>query len=565
MTSTDERLERYLHDRSATIDLPHAGVESITRRARRHRRRRTAACGGVAAALLLGGVAAVGLSSDDPPEKVSGPAATSLVDSPLEWSVVDSGAGLGWASSAVSDGSAVYSLSTAAGPEAEGSIGEPRRLYRSTDGTDWEDVGLPEGLFASGVSAGDGSVYAVGTAAAGGDVPNVELAASSDGGAGWDTTAVPLDVGALGDGFPGRVRAVDAEVAAAGGATVVAVSVAGTVDPAQLLDAADDPDTWYQQRGGLTRGAAEGTCTWSEPGASTTVPATTTAPATTTPPEPPATVPPAAPAGAADPSGREAALACESGEAPPAEVRTWAELGLTPEQAALAEGQTHLFVAGPDGALEPVLVQDGASYADARHSNLLAAEDGWWLVTEVARDAGSYATDLVALHSPDGRTWSPTPVTATEGVLATGVVGGRPVLVTIGIPPNEPSGPEQPVQVHRIEPGGTVTTVDVNELVGLPANAGIYAQAVGPLGVAVVLGDGDGGDDVEPTLATSLDGVQWSTQPLPDPEPGTRESISGITITPDAVKVRLNVRDADAPIGVEPPSAQRLFVGTPAG
>ena len=559
MTTTDERLERYLHDRSATIELPHAGVEAITRRARRHRRRRTAACGGVAAVLLAGGVA-VALVRPAPDEEV-GSLGAAVVDSPLEWSVVPVRTGIGWGSSAISDGEAVYSLSTAPGPESEGTFGEPRRLYRSDDGTDWEVVDLPEGLHASGVAGTDGSIYAVGTAAAGGEAAGVELAVSGDGGVGWDTRTVPVDLEALAEGFPGRVRAVDAEVAVSGATTVVAVAIAGTVDPAALLPADADPDLWYQQVGGLAR--PTGVCASTDPGASTTAPVTTTAPPTTAPSTtaPSGEAPPAA--AGVDPSGR-GAEGCADG-AVDMEMLTWAELGLTPEQAALAEGQTHLLVGGPDGAVEPVEVIERTTYADATTSSLVAGDGGWWLLEDQvsARDEAGFdvSTDIVAWSSPDGRSWTMETLAADQATLAAGVVDGRPVVVGIDQTPGE----EQRVVVHRVEGPGSATATDLNELLDVPAGAGVAGYAVGPLGVAVVLDDGiRGAEPARFEVVTSLDGLQWSRQPLPAPEPGTRDAVNGITVTPDAIKVRLNVRD-EADLSGGAPAAQRLFVGTPAG
>ena len=51
---------------------------------------------------------------------------------------------------------------------------------------------------------------------------------------------------------------------------------------------------------------------------------------------------------------------------------------------------------------------------------------------------------------------------------------------------------------------------------------------------------------------------------MPRPEPGTRQSVNGVTVTADAVKVRLSVRAADDVTG-EGPARQRLLVGTPKG
>lgn len=584
MTSTDERLERYLHDRSSTIDLPATGLDVITRRARRHRRRRSAALGSAVAAVLLGGTAVVIAGQPTADQEDVGSVGAAVVESPLEWSIAPVRVGLGWGSGTISDGTAVYSLSTAPGPDEATAGPEPRRLYRSEDGTDWEDVALPPDLFASGVAAADGSVYAVGTAAAGGDVTGVEVATSSDGGSGWDVSTVPLDLAALGDGFPGTVRAVDAEVAVSGDVTVVAVAVDGTVDVATVLPDAS-ADSWYETTGGLARF----TDTCSEDGAmvSTTMPSETVPPTTPASTEPPSSDP-ATPATdapgadvpatdgstgsvgsetppAADPSGRPARM-CD-GEGEPTEGRTWAELGLTAEQAEVAEGRTYLFATGPDGALEQVDVRPGVTYADPSSSRLLAADDGFWLVTEEGTGAPEDMDPTVAvgaLHSTDGRSWTGTELGSARSVLTAGVVAGRPVVVSIATGPADDEGWDQPVVVTRIESEGVATPVGVNELLDIPARAGIFAWGVGPLGVGVVLSaDANGaGDDL--VVATSLDGLGWSVQPLPEAEPGTSEVVNGLTITADAIKLRLNVREA----GTDPmdgPDAQRLFVGTPAG
>jgi len=228
----------------------------------------------------------------------------------------------------------------------------------------------------------------------------------------------------------------------------------------------------------------------------------------------------------------------------------------------VAQGQTHLFVSDADGALVPVETLDGTSaWVDPSQQRLLAADDGFWLVTETVDDddpSDGIGFDQVGWHSADGQAWTSTPLGGGRNLLTAGVAAGRLLLVTSA------PGTGQEVQVHRVEAGGAVTTTDVNELVGVPSGAGIYAYAVGPLGVAVVLGEGASGEDDTQVLVHSLDGLQFSRQDLPAEEAGTRESVNGITITPDAIKVRLNVRD-EADLTGATPAAQRLLVGTPAG
>lgn len=83
---------------------------------------------------------------------------------------------------------------------------------------------------------------------------------------------------------------------------------------------------------------------------------------------------------------------------------------------------------------------------------------------------------------------------------------------------------------------------------------------MGSAGVAVVMGPYDGPEEV----VWSGDGIRWSRQELPEAEPGTKDAVNGITVTPDAIKVRLDVRD-EADMTGATPAGQRLFVGTPAG
>ncbi|QYG91653.1 hypothetical protein HC251_03830 [Iamia sp. SCSIO 61187] len=535
--TTDPRLASYLRVRSTAIDLPHAGVDTITRRARRHqRRRRAAACGGVATALLLGGTAiALGAGGDDPTTSTTDRAA-SVVGSPLEWTTTEVQDGLGLAGPVVSDGGAVYALSTEAGSDTWGS----RRLYRSTDGDSWTGVDLPADLHAAGVAGSEGSLYAVGTSAAGGDL---QIATSTDGGAGWSGSDVPLDLEALAEGFPGTARIADAEVAVADGTTVVVASVRGLVDPAEVLPADADPDAWYQTSDGLTRiqddpcaaSAEEG----ARSGATTTVPPTTSAPAT---------------APAADPEGVDGATAGEDCT-PTREVVTWEEMGVGEAGIALAEGQTHVFVATDGGPLEPSQVIPGTTSLDPMTASLLAADDGFWYVRQSYGDQqpGEGAA-TTAWHSVDGATWTEVPVAGGEGLVASGVLDGRPAVVTIG------NQQEWSVHVHVVAADGSVATTDLNELLGIEPGSGMMAVDVGPLGLAVVFQDEAG----VRTVAHSPDGLALSAVEVPAPADGTRETVAGVTVTADAVKVRLNVRPAGSD-GTTPATSQRLFVGTPPG
>lgn len=586
--SHDSDLERYFHDRSAVLDLPHADVGTIRTRARHRRRRQAALRGGVAAALLAGGTLLVvdrGRDPDAQEQAAEGPA-RGAVPSPLDWTAVevDPARGLGPSSAIVDTDDGVYGLSTAPGPIDPNSPAQPRHLYRSSDGTDWEDLGVPEGIYASSLAAADGSLYAVGTTAVGGEVTGVALARSGDGGEGWSTSDLPVDLAAVEPGFPGDVHVSDVGVARSGSTTVVTVSVRGNVDPALVLG--DDPTAvdWYQDGDTLvfsppcdagvddagrpastvppstTTAPAGGSASSGGPPPSgsastdeptiTTEPSSTEAPPTTGPSSteaPTTTGPPAS--GTDDPVASGGTT--PSGATVPdcgTQRRSLAELGLTEGQVGLARGRTYIVTATDDGPFTTAeVLPDVGGFA----GDLVVADDGWWYVAPV--DGGD-VPEVVALHSTDGATWASTPIQRGASILDVGLVDGRPVVLT------EALAEGYSVQSTRIGSDGVPSTVSVDGAVGIAAGSGTYGHAVGPLGVAVVLSTSSRGTDL--VVAHSLDGVAFSAQPLPEAPADSFRTVDGVTVTADAVKVRLTHR-SEPQEGPAEVIGQELFVGTP--
>lgn len=546
--SFDADIESYLRARATDIHLPPGDLGAVTRAARHRRRRRAAARTGVAAALLAGGaLIVVDRPRGTDPAEQAGEGEVAQAVSPLEWTLVGSQAGLGWSQQPVVADGAVYSLSTA--PGQTDSSG-PRRLYRSADGaegTDWEEVALPEGLYPSSLAATDGTLYAVGTSAAGGEVVGVTVATSTDGGGDWSAADVPLDLAALGEGFPGKVWTNGTSVATAGGTTVVAVTVEGQVDPTLLVPDDATSGVWMPDVGGLVRfpdcmtdetqmtpeqAAALEDIAAREAGEAADAAVPTMPPSSTVP-------------GAAGSGGDDEA--CQP------ERRSWADAGLTADQARLAEGETHLFIATDGGELEP------AGVVASLRADLLVADDGWWLIGATRRAAADPAEfssidDLIAWHSTDGTAWDPTPLGSGQWAWATGVVQGRPVVVALA------SGVPAATWSHRIEADGSVTSTDVTAALGL--SGGSFGAAVGPLGVALVM-PADGGLSGDAIVAHSFDGAAFSREALPPADAATRRTVAGVTVSPDAVKVRLNLRDASDLMG-EGPAEQQVFVGVPA-
>src|SRR5690606_15381114 len=113
------------------------------------------------------------------------------------------------------------------------------------------------------------------------------------------------------------------------------------------------------------------------------------------------------------------------------------------------------------------------------------------------------------------------------------------------------------VVLHRLA-AGTTSVVDLSEVVGLAEDRFFSSAEIGPLGVVIVTGNGSGRYDV----LHSADGSTYGKVSTPAPGAGKKLSVNGITMSADAVKIRLNVYpEGDTSGG--PPEAQRLFVGTP--
>jgi hypothetical protein len=74
----------------------------------------------------------------------------------------------------------------------------------------------------------------------------------------------------------------------------------------------------------------------------------------------------------------------------------------------------------------------------------------------------------------------------------------------------------------------------------------------------VVVTSADGGSEV----VHSLDGVSFSRTAVPADGDGNRQAVNGVTMSADAVKIRLNIYPPGDTAG-GPPAGQRLFVGTP--
>ncbi len=518
----DDRLSRHLAASASAIILTPADPAGAVRRGTRRRNRRRAALGGVVAVAL----AATTFSAFDrqPAPADSDLAAAGVVATPFDWTVVEPEAGLGYSRSATLADGSIYSLSSAPGPYDERSSFEPH-LYRSTDGAEWAQVTLPGDMRASSIAANEGSLYAVGTAPAGGGGRDLVLSTSDDGAASWSSITLPDDVAALEGRHPGEITISQPDVAAADDAHLVAtVVVTATPNVDALLPGPVDPAAGWET-------TAEGVTVYEmvpcEDVASEHCSEVSASPSTTVRP-------------GDDEGPRNDAL--QPMEPKVAATYTWDELGLDPELRELIGGRTYVYASDDGTTFERAALPDGRA---GWGGGLIAVDDGYRLyLAQSTRDSSTTSV----LRSADGHTWTESAV--LDGApQAAGLLAGRPAVGLFG----STGG----LQVRVEEPDGTYTTLDLLAAVeGADESSGVGDVAFGPLGVAAMVWTGEAGTA---HVVHSLDGKSISAVALADHIPGTCCAM-GVAVTADAILVRVNnPPDGDSAT----PPTQRVLVGTP--
>ena len=519
----DDRLTRYLADQASALTLSPADPAAAVRRGNRRRNRRRGAIAGVAA-VAVGAASFSVIDRGEPDTKVDSSLSSAVVASPLDWTVVASEVGLGYSrATALLDGS-VYSLSTAPGPY-NGESSFESRLYRSDDGAGWDEVTLPTGVRPSSLTAADGTLYAIGTAPAGGGGRDLVVAASTDGAASWSKVTLPADVAALEARHPGQIIISQPAVAATDASHLVAtVVVTANPDVEALLPGIADPNAgWEITPDGVTVYELA-PCDSAD--------------------APECSVMPGAPTTIVD---GESGAVRQAGDPEPMQPKvrdtyTWDELGLDPELRALIGGQTYVYASDDGTNFEPARLPDGAT---GWGGHVLATDDGYRLfVGQSGRDS---ATTQV-LRSADGHTW------VSAGSLpgspqAAGLLGGRPAVALFGF--------DGGVEVLIDRADGSWTPLDLIAAVdGADANAGIGEVAFGPLGVAATVWTDDyssGGHIVH-----SIDGSTVSSIAVGDhiAEPG---AVMGVSVSADAILVRVDSPNDD---NSETVPTQQVLVGT---
>jgi hypothetical protein len=526
--SNDDRIHRYLADQANAIDLPPADATGVARRGARRRNRRR---GGMVAAVVIVGLAATSLAvvdrGGDSDADVTSFAMAPVTPSTYDWTVVDpeSGLGYGRGSATLADGS-IYSLSTAPGSPGSGPV-VAGHLYRSTDGSEWGEVSLPSGLTASSLAGSGSTLYALGTAPASGGGRDLVLATSQDGASTWQQIDLPDEVTELDARFPDEIFISQPSVAALDADHVVAaVTVQAVPDMTSLIPELENGDLWYETTPDGVTVFEQGDCTDAEAYAELCVVQVD---------------PRGAPSTEADDD--KAALEAGQGEPIVHATYTWNELDLDPELEDLVNGRTYVYSTSDGASFERSTLPDGVTGTTAQ---AVATSDGYTVF--VGDWAPDQATTTV-LTSTDGAAFADAPGSPLPGGLAAaGVLADRPAVALFD------AGGATAIQLHQ--PDGSWADIPLAD------NRGSGGEvAFGPLGFAAVVWEPVAGSDATvPHLVHSPDGVNLSSVSLEDELGTATPNVIGLTVTADAIFVRVG-----GPVDDDPstPPVQQVLVGTP--
>jgi hypothetical protein len=517
----DDRLSQYLSDRADSIALAPGDVRDITVRVMRRRRsRRTFSAAAAVAVLALGAVVLLSRGPGHQSVTVAGEPEPSRAA--LTWSTVDVPEGLGWSFETVNAGTgSLFSLSTAPGVVPSGGSMDTRQvLYRSSDGRSWSTVALPEGLSPTALASSAGHLYAVGTAPGGGNTVDFAVASSTDDGNTWSQARLPQPEADLKARFPHEVQISPPIIASGPQGVVAAVTVQAMPDVQALLPTDAMSSGWN-----IT---ATGVDIYSPCAADMQSISSSYGPPPTNLVECP-----------------------KDGKQPPVEKSyTWDELGVDPALRPLIGGQVHLYTSQDGSTFDEV----AAPGIDGYVAELIASGDGYRMLT-----SGALVPGLQPYYSADGTSWEKTADSGFDGwVVASGLIDGKPLAVLETI---------NGVALLTAQPGGGWSQpVGINEALGLPTAsndhptiAGLQSAVIGPLGVAAVFSIQD-----KAYLAESADGRHYTTRPLGDVAGDGSWYAAGISMSADAVVVRLVPTPAPGsdPSNSPVPGPQRLLVGT---
>jgi hypothetical protein len=509
----NDRLRADLTSGADTFDLPPGDLGAVVQRARHRNRRRQRASATVGAlALVAAGATTYRVANPDEKTDVAShgtaTGAGRLGDSGIEWRAGDGASALvgNVDLTAAQVGGTTYALSTAPG-EADPDHVAAKALWRSADGTSWEQATMP-GFSPSRLASADDRLYAIGTGPATSGT-SVHLGWSEGGDGAWQDLELPLDLSDL-RAISSSVQVVPIDVAATDDAAVAVVQVGADLDLAKALPGVAAPHGWYLADDGIDilgdgPGCPAGTSE-DDPAADAKRRAVARSSDAVKP----------AKAERPDPAGqRQYQVACFSADGTGttyepselygiAEHHGFADLGLTGDSLLAAQGDAIVFRADPSGGSSIHRVDIGET---GRVAAVEAVDGGFVLVrTDGAMVKGPNRSPSELLRSSDGEDWVvDRAFPASDWMVTLGTVDGHLAFVS-----SDADG-----GVYGELADGTWRTTSLTELIDAPKGSWVGTAAIGPLGVVAVVGAAKG--DVPTTsILASRDGRTWSRTALAD-------------------------------------------------
>jgi hypothetical protein len=504
----EQQLRDALQRDAAELEPVGPGPDDARKRAFRHKRRLQSGVLMLSAAALAGGtIAVVKVRPAGDGSRVSSQPTAAAAD--LAWRSV-TGTILFDAGHFTTTGGVTYELSTAPGTTvSDGSTPVPPALYATRDGASFTQTSLGSSPWIADLAESKGVLYAVSTAPGSqSGTTDYKLSTSSNGGAQWADSSVPVDFKKPASNIPLTI-ATRLQVARGAHATVVVAEAYYNMNLAKALGVTG------QNLGVETNAAGAQVVDYSACNAK--VPSATG-------------------------SIRAKKANCE-----PTVVSThpWSEFGIT-DPGALH--QQIAVVRDDGGSWDPVPLQiaDGATVSD-----VTATSTGFLMVEQVepASGAGPAITTKL-LASTDGRSWSPL-ATAVPSAYSLAIAGDRII-----------GGDATNSNLYVSSDAGAtwIKSQDLADVLGVSSskidNMNVDA---GPLGFAAVVMTDVDGKSPHSFLLRSADGATWDVTDLATVGAPAGGYVSSVIVGADHVDVTIAVPSPDG----KAPTKLTTLVGTP--
>ena len=546
---------------ASAYDIPAGDIASVTDRGRRlSARRRNGVVIATVLALVATGAGAQVLLANDGDGAREIPLATEggvvRGDTGITWRVTtpkEGLGGLGTVEGPIGDGP-LYALSTAPGERSSAKVRMNGVVWRSADGVDWTEASrVDSDVHFADLAASDGRIYAVGTTAGTAATGTSSSAArsaydlvagwSDDDGATFNRTALPLDLRALAANGT-MVRVNGARVASGPKGTLIAVTLAASLDVRRLLpDGEDAPNGWVITGTGVDvlgdeRNGCDAELEKLEQMESVGDLTGFTCPR----------------GGQGDGALTAQEIFGVTGS------YTFDQLGIEGDLLDAVRRQIAVFHAAP-GATEFERVQSPSTKAVYGPAYVEAHDGGFEVIASSEAEASGGPQGIVHLHSGDGRSFgqaSTLPdlawVTAVGRVQgATTIVGGTIDRGSMVVRSTGDGGWTSAPLAAAVDPA----VVDGKRVEAFVAGIGDFGIVVS----ALVIDDRrDGGRLEETRVLVSRDGVRWSDTPLRDiVGDRTVRGISRIVVTSN--RTVITVATGECGGGCDGPTEQVAAIG----